>query len=76
MTITLYLQKETLLRDLQTLQRIFQYNNVEGLIEKLRKYYEPLNISISKEDLILSGQVAIQVTPEEFALIGIFNGGI
>jgi hypothetical protein len=71
MTITLYLQKETLLRDLQTLQVIFQYT-VE-VVEKLRTHYEPLNISSTEFTV---GNVTIQVTPEEFALIGVFNGGI
>lgn len=71
MTITLYLQKETLLRDLQTLVHILQ-KNIENL-EALRKYYEPLNISSSEFTV---GNVSIQVTPEEFALIGVFNGGI
>lgn len=73
MTITLYLQKETLLRDLQTLQHIFQYNNLE-MIEGLRKYYSQLDISTTKR--YSQFDVAIQVTPEEFALIGIFNEGI
>lgn len=72
MTITLYLYHKTLIRDLQTLTHIFQYN-IE-MVDKLRKHYEPLNIfalKSTKEDT-----VAIQVTPEEFALIGVFNGGI
>ena len=72
MTITLYLQKETLLRDLQTLQAIFQYTNVE-VVDKLRTHYEPLNISSSE---FMRDCISIQVTPEEFALIGVFNGGI
>ena len=41
MTITLYLQKETLLRDLQTLLVLFGYT-VE-VADKLRGHYEPLN---------------------------------
>lgn len=72
MTITLYLQKETLLRDLQTLHHIFQYN-IE-MVEGLRKYYTQLDISTTKR--YSQFDVAIQVTPEEFALIGVFNGGI
>lgn len=72
MTITLYLQKETLLRDLQTLQHIFQYNNIE-VVEKLKAHYRTLDISTEKT---FTSQIAIQVTPEEFALIGVFNGGI
>lgn len=71
MTITLYLQKETLLRDIQTLQAIFSFT-IE-LVEKLKTHYEPLNISTRKYS---ETNVAIQVTPEEFALIGVFNGGI
>lgn len=72
MTITLYLQKETLLRDLQTLQYIFQHNNIE-VVERVRKHYEPLNISSNE---FTRDCMTIQVTPEEFALIGVFNGGI
>lgn len=72
MTITLYLQKETLLRDLQTLRIIFQYN-IE-MVERLRKYYTQLDVSTTKR--YSEFDVAIQVTPEEFALIGIFNEGI
>lgn len=71
MTITLYLQKETLLRDVTTLQSIFK--TPVDYIEKLRRYREPLNISSHKRD---NQSVAIQVTAEEFALIGVFNGGI
>lgn len=71
MTITLYLQKETLLRDLQTLQHIFQ-KNIESL-EVLRKHYEPINVSSVP---FINKNVTIQVSPEEFALIGVFNGGI
>lgn len=71
MTITLYLQKETLLRDLQTLQTLFTYS-IE-IVDKLRGHYEPINISSSEFTV---GNVSIQVTPEEFALIGVFNGGI
>lgn len=71
MTITLYLQKETLLRDLATLLIIFQVKL--NSVEELRKYYEPLNISLSE---FTKDNVIIQVTPEEFALIGVFNGGL
>ena len=71
MTITLHLQKETLLRDLQTLQQIFNAGSPE-LVEPLSKFIQPLNISTFKQH----SEVAIQVTPEEFALIGVFNGGI
>jgi len=72
MTITLYLQKETLLRDLATLSIIFQVKI--NSVEEIRKYYEPLKITTEPKDGFKS--VAIQVTPEEFALIGVFNGGI
>ena len=71
MTITSHLQKGTLLRDLQTLQHIFQLD-IET-IDKLRKHYEPLNISSTE---FTRDNVTIQVTPEEFAKIGVFNGGI
>jgi hypothetical protein len=71
MTITLYLQKETLLRDLQTLQQIFNAGSPE-LVEPLSKFIQPLNISSNE---FTRDNVIIQVTPEEFALIGVFNGG-
>jgi len=73
MTITLYLQKETLLRDLQTLHAIFQAGNPE-LVETLNKFFQRLDISTV--ETYKHHDVAINVTPEEFALIGIFNGGI
>lgn len=71
MTITLYLQNKTLLRDLETLRIIFQYK--PEAFNELREYYKPLNISSSEFTI---GNICIQVTPEEFALIGIFNQGI
>lgn len=71
MTITLYLQKETLLKDLKTLTHIFQYNAKS--VEVLRKHYEFLNISTEQTRV---SDVAIQVSLEEFALIGVFNGEI
>jgi len=73
MTITLYLQKETLLRDIQTLHAIFKAGNPD-FVEPLNKFFQPLNISTVKK--YSQFDVAIQVTPEEFALIGVFNGGI
>jgi len=69
MTITLYLQKETLLRDLATLQHIFQMN-IES-VEVLKKHYQPLGISSTE---FSRNCITIQVTPEEFALIGAFSG--
>lgn len=71
MTITLYLQKETLLRDLATLQTLFGYS-IE-MADKLRGHYEPINISSVP---FINKNITIQVTPTEFALIGVFNGGI
>ena len=71
MTITLFLQKDTLLRDLQTLQVLFRFK-IE-MANKLRGQYEPLSITSEK---MMFPQVIIQVTPEEFALIGVFNGGL
>jgi hypothetical protein len=73
MTITLYLQKETFLRDLTTLQQIFNAG-IPELVEPLGKFMQPLNISISEWNP--KHNIVINVTPEEFALIGIFNGGI
>ncbi len=72
MTITLYLRKATLLRDIQTLQTIFNAEKPE-LVQPLRAYLQSLNIDTEQTT---NSDVAIQVTPEEFALIGIFNGGI
>jgi len=72
MTITLYLQQKTFLRDLATLQQIFNAGSPE-LVEPLSKFIQPLNISSTEFSI---NCITIQVTPEEFALIGIFNGGI
>jgi hypothetical protein len=74
MTITLLLQKETFLRDLQTLLTIFKYKDNIEAIEKIKAYYEPLNISSSEWNP--QNNISIQVTPEEFLLIGIFNNGL
>lgn len=71
MTITLYLHKTTLLRDLQTIQHIIT-SSIE-LVEGLKKHYKPLNISSEPFSV---GCTAIQVTLEEFALIGVFTGGL
>lgn len=73
MTITLYLQKENLLRDLQTLQQIFKAGNPD-FVEPLSKFLQPLEISSIKIDS--KCDVAIQVAPEELALIVVFNGGV
>lgn len=72
MTITLYLQKETLLRDLQTIRTIFDAGYPE-MVEPLSGFLQPLDILTWERK---GNPVAIQVTPEEFALIGVFNGGI
>ena len=72
MTITLYLYKKTLLRDLQTLQALF--GHTLEVVDRARGHYEPLNISTQKSTK--EDTVTIQVTTEEFALIGVFNGGI
>ena len=72
MTITLYLNKITLLRDLQTLQTIFNAGTPE-LVEPMSKFLHPLNIS---SEPFTRNNAIIQVTLEEFALIGVFNGGI
>ncbi len=69
MTITLYLQQETLLRDLQTVQHIFQTQL--QVVERLKPHYPPLNISLHS---IFAHSVCIQVTIEEFSKIGVFNG--
>lgn len=73
MTITLYLQKETLLRDLATLQQIFNAG-IPELVEPLSKFFQALDVSTVKR--YSQYDVAINVTPEEFALIGVFNGGL
>jgi hypothetical protein len=72
MTITLNLQKDTFLRDLETLKAIFSYT-IE-VVDKLRSHYEPLNISSTAWNP--QQNIEIQVTPEEFALIGVFNKGV
>jgi hypothetical protein len=72
MTITLYLQKETLLRDLETLKGVFNAKQPE-VVQSIRNYLPSLNISSSE---FTRDNVIIQVSPEEFALIGIFNGGL
>lgn len=72
MTITLNLHQDTIIRDLQTLHTIFEAEHIE-LVEPLRTFLQPLNIS-SREFSV--GNIAIQVTPKEFALIGVFNGGL
>ena len=72
MTITLYLNKLDLIRDLQTLQTIFQANSPEIVIP-LKSFLNPLNIS--SVPFIDKNNIQIQVTPEEFSLIGIFNSG-
>lgn len=71
MTITLYLNKSTLLRDIQTLQTIFDAG-MPQLVEPLSKMLQPLDIS---SEPFSQNNVQIQVTPIEFALIGVFNGG-
>lgn len=72
MTITLYLNKLTLLRDLQTLHQIFDAEYPE-LVEPLSNFLQPLDIATVQHNV---NYVAIQVTVEEFTLIGIFNKGI
>ena len=72
MTITLYLQKASLLKDLRTLNLIFSTRHCES-IERLKATLPKLTISTSKYS---SNNVSIQVTAEEFAAIGIFNNGI
>lgn len=69
MTVTLYLNKITLLRDLQTLKTIFEDDEPE-MIEEMRGHLHPLNIS---SEPFTRNNVVINVTMEEFALIGIFN---
>lgn len=71
MTITLYLNKITLLRDIQTLKTIFDADH-PNLVEPLKYFLQPLDIS---SEPFSRNNVQIQVTPLEFALIGVFNGG-
>jgi hypothetical protein len=75
MTITLYLEKSRLLEDTKLLYLIFQAGNPK-FAEPLSKVLKPIKVFTSKNDLNVCSPVAIQVTLEEFALIGIFNGGI
>jgi hypothetical protein len=72
MTITLYLNKINLLRDLQTLQAIFDAGTPK-LVEPLRGFLHSLDISLEP---FTRNNTIIQVTPEEFTLIRVFNGDI
>ena len=70
MTITLFLNKSSLIQDLSTLHHIFDAG-IPELIVPMSKYMNPITISLeNKQDM-----VAVNVTPQEFALIGIFIGG-
>lgn len=69
MTITLYLESSTSLRDLKTLQQIFNASEPK-LVEPLKEIFTPLAIS-SKP---FANSLQISVTMDEFCLIGIFNG--
>ena len=69
MTITLYLQKESLLKDLKTLHLIFATEGLKS-IEELSKKMPIVSVSYSKNIL---NNVSIQVSPLELSLIGIFN---
>ena len=73
MTITLYLYKETILKDLVTLKTIFDAG-IPELANPLSGFLQNINISTDPKPGF--NAIAIQVTPEEFALIGVFNGGI
>lgn len=75
MTITLYLEERNLLEDTKTLQAIFQAGSPE-LVQPLSKFLKPIKIFTSVKDLNCSFPVAIQVTLEEFILIGVFNSKI
>ena len=75
MTITLYLEESRLIEDTKTLHQIFQAESPE-FVKPLSKFLKPIKVFTSSKDLNVSYPVAIQVTLEEFALIGIFNGGI
>lgn len=71
MTITLNLQADTVLKDLQTLQHIFEANSPD-IVASLKTSLDPLTISSTPHSV---GNIEIQVTPVEFSLIGIFNSG-
>lgn len=70
MTVTLNLNKITLPRDLKTLKTIFDAGRLE-LVEPLKNFLHKLDISLEPHP---RNNVCIQVSLEEFALIGVFNG--
>ncbi len=74
MTISLYLGVTYLLRDLKTLQTIFDAGKPE-LVEPLSGFLQPLDIYTTQyhSPTGITTRIQIQVSPEEFALIGIFN---
>jgi len=75
MTITLYLEERNLLEDTKTLHTIFQAGSA-NIVQGLSKLLKPIKIFTNSKDINCSFPVAIQVTLEEFALIGVFNGKI
>ena len=71
MTISMYLAAKDIMRDIQTLKTVFDAGSPK-LVEPLAGFLQPLNISFSER----AGDIQIQVTPTEFALIGIFINAI
>ena len=71
MTIELNAKIDTLLDDLSVLDAIFKAESPE-LVEDMNKYMVLKNISTSAH---IIGNIIINVTPLELALIGVFNKG-
>ena len=71
MNITLFIKKENLLKDLSTIKNIMDAGSPE-FVEPLSKFMQPIEIL---QYQTRSFQVAINLSPEEFALIMIFNKG-
>ena len=72
MTITLFIKKENLFKDLSTIKHIMDAGKPE-FVEPLSKFLQPIEIL---QYQTREFQVAINLSPEEFALIMMFNKGI
>ena len=71
MTITIFIKKENLLSDLSIIKMVINAGNPDA-VEQLSKSFEAIDCL---QYLTPWYQVALNLTPEEFALIMIFNKG-
>lgn len=71
MTITLNLNTDSIAEDLKTLRHLFKCESESG-VDTLSNFLKPLSVSFKP----FQNNTTIQVSLEEFALIGIFNKGI